>query len=109
MSRMSLELVNRISQLSGGGQTAWTVIGNPIQIKRPHLREEWGLVMACEPCPYLSSKAMTLTRAVDRAHSAMSGAYRCGTALDFDQLPLLSPVTGAPTVVCSVFNGARCT
>ena len=55
--------------------------------------------MACKPCLCLSSKAMTLTGVVDRARSAMSGAYRCGTALDFDQLPLSSPVTGAPTVV----------
>ena len=54
--------------------------------------------MAYKPCLYLSSKAMTLTRAVDRACSNSVGTYRCGTALDFDQLPLLSPVTGTLAV-----------
>ena len=54
--------------------------------------------MARKPCLYLSSKAMTLMGVVDRAYSAFYGAYRCGTALDFDQLPLSSPATGAPTM-----------
>ena len=50
--------------------------------------------------PFLEGK--TSTGALDRARSDNCGAYRCGTALDFDQLPISSPVTGTPTICASV-------
>ena len=48
----------------------------------------------------LSSKAKTAATAVDRAcaNEISPRAYRCGTALDFDQLPQLSPARGADAV-----------
>ena len=70
--------------------------------KNPAAIREQGRLCLIETCKYLSSKAKTSTGALDRARSACCGTYRCGTALDFDQLPISSPVTGTPTICASV-------
>ena len=70
--------------------------------KDPASRKEQGQSWLCEPNSYLSSKAKMSTGVVDRACYGFNRTYRCGTALDFDQLPLLGPVTGAPAVFDSL-------
>ena len=72
--------------------------------KNPAAIQEQGRLRLIETCKYLSSKAKTSTGALDRARSDICGAYRCGTALDFDQLPLLGPSMDAPAVSDSVLQ-----
>ena len=58
--------------------------------KDPASRREQGRSELCGPISYLSSKAKMSTGVVGPGLAPLfSGAYRCGTALDFDQLPLL--------------------